>query len=336
MSKWRGKHGPFLIAEIGGNHEGNFEYAKELTRLALETEVDAVKFQVYYADSLVNPMEDAQRHQHFKRFELSPEKHIELAKMVISGGKYYLASVWDISALQWIDPYLEMYKIGSGDLTSLPIIREFALRGKPIILSTGLSTLDEVLHTVQYIQSVNSIYNSRENLALLQCTSMYPIPCSDANLRVMNTFRKKTDLTIGYSDHTETTKALGIAVAMGAEILEFHFTDNKDGKTFRDHKVSLTPLDIKELVSEIELIREIQGDGVKRPLTSEIKADHIRSFRRGTFPNRDISEGEIISAKDLVHLRPCHGLDPRQMNDVIGMKSPGMTRFSIINQITKA
>ena len=141
---FKGKFGPLLIAEIGGNHEGDFSYAKKLVKLALDTEVDVIKLQIYYPDTLVNKIIDPDRYNHFKKFTLTKNQHIELAEMCISNGKKYLASVWDISAFNWINNYSDFYKLGSGDLTALPLIDEIINKNKPIILSTGLSDFNEI------------------------------------------------------------------------------------------------------------------------------------------------------------------------------------------------
>ena len=184
---WKGKNGPLLIAEIGGNHEGNFNYAKKMTKLAISSGVDAVKFQLYKGSSLVSPIESIDRFKHFNKFELSKKHHIELAKICKKSGVDYLASVWDLEMLSWIDTYLKYYKIGSGDLTAYPIIENLAKTGKPIILSTGLSHLKEIKSTIKFIQKHNKIYKKKTNLAVLQCTSSYPtsdeeVHCKTARL----------------------------------------------------------------------------------------------------------------------------------------------------------
>lgn len=322
MSTWNGRHGPLLIAEIGGNHEGNFDLARRYTELAIGTEADAVKFQIYTADSIVNPSESPDRHAHFKKFELLPEQHIELAKMCRDAGKLYMASVWDLTAFEWIDEYLSIYKIGSGDMTAYPFLREHARRRKPMVVSTGLSSHQEVLDMVGYLQGLDEYYRDPEHLALLQCTSMYPIPNSDANLRVMQSLREATGLAVGYSDHTEGSRALVLAAALGADVLEFHFTDSREGKVFRDHKVSLTPSEVADLVAQIEMDRELLGDGIKQLLPSEVENDHPRTFRRALYPARDLKKGEIVTADDLVCRRPNHGLDPRDEALVIGKPAP--------------
>lgn len=311
---WNGKFGPLLIAEIGGNHEGNFQTAQELVLQAIATGVDYIKFQLYRGDTLVNPVESPERNQHFKKFELTRDQHIELARTCSNSGIGYLASVWDLEMLEWIDPYLTIYKIGSGDLTAWPMLRALARRGKPIILSTGLATLDEVMQAVAQIQSVDSRYASPEWLCLLQCTSMYPIAESEANLRVLEILRQATGVSVGYSDHTESGLALRVAAAMGAEVLEFHFTNSREGKAFRDHKVSLTPEEVIALQNDLQRIRTVQGSNVKVPQHSEIEHGHVASFRRGVYLKRYVAKGEHIRAEDIITLRPCHGMDARDVD----------------------
>lgn len=317
---FEGKHGPLLIAEIGGNHEGNFEYAKQLTQLAIGTDVDFIKFQLYYGDSLVNKYVSEQRNRHFKKFELTKEQHIELAEMVIASGKKYLASVWSADILDWIDPYSEMYKIGSGDLNAYPLIELIAKKSKPIILSTGLSSEAEVMDVVDFIRQTNPYYKE-DHLAVLQCTSMYPIDYADAHLEVMNTLKEKTNTVVGYSDHTIGHKTLAYAVAMGAQILEFHFTDNPVGKEFRDHKVSLTPSGVQELIDEIGFIKKIKGVPTKQPTKIETDNVHEISFRRAIYPKRKIEKGETITEDHLVILRPLMGIDAREYKLLIGKKA---------------
>ncbi len=315
MSIWKGKHGPLLIAEIGGNHEGDFEYAKRLTELAIEADVDYIKFQIYTGDTLVNPVENPVRNSHFKKFELSREKYRELALMCQEAEIGFMASVWHPEFAEWIDEYSDIYKIGSGDFTALPVIKAFMELKKPLILSSGLSSIEEVQEVVEFVQS-DPLYQSREMLALLQCTSMYPIPFSEAHLGVMDSYRSLFDIPIGYSDHTEGMKALEIAVARGAEILEFHFTDSREGKSFRDHKVSLTYTEVHELIDRIQDVKDLIGSGPKRAL--EVEGDHVRTFRRAVYPSKDIMAGSTITADDLVCLRPNHGIDARDYYKLIG------------------
>ncbi|MGE8136138.1 N-acetylneuraminate synthase family protein [Novosphingobium subterraneum] len=317
-SPWRGAAGPMLIAEIGGNHEGDFEAAKALAQAAIGSGADVVKFQIYTGAALVSPDESPDRHAHFKRFELTSDQHIALAEMCRTAGVSYVSSVWDLESLEWIDPYLDFYKIGSGDLTAWPLLREFARRGKPILLSTGLATLDEILQTVAFIQSVDDRYRQPEWLCLMQCTSMYPIPDGDANLCVMDTLRAMTGLSVGYSDHTTGLMALRAATAMGAEVLEFHFTLGREGQTFRDHLVSLTADEVRALKDDIAQITALRGRATKVPQPSEVSTGHTTSFRRAAYPRRPVAAGATITADDLCVLRPAHGTDARDFDQIVG------------------
>lgn len=315
---WHGVSGPLLIAEIGGNHEGNFSQAKRLTELAIASGVDCVKFQIYTGATLVSPVESPDRHRHFQKFELTREQHIHLAEMCRNAGVAYAASVWDLQSLDWIDEYLTFYKVGSGDLTAWPLLEELARRGKPILLSTGLSTLDEILQTVRLLQRINRAYINPEMLCILQCTSMYPIPDQDANLTVMDTLRSSTRVSVGYSDHTTGIDALLVAASMGANVLEFHFTDSRENKEFRDHKVSLVPSEVRHLRNRIQLIVTLRGSEVKLPQASEQANNHEISFRRSVYLNKVIEAGDLISADDLVYLRPAVGTDARDAVLVVG------------------
>ena len=320
MNVFDGRHGPWLLAEIGGNHEGDFESALYLTDTAIEAGADAVKFQIYYGDTLVSGAESPQRNAHFKRFELTPNQHIELAERVLAAGRAYVASVWDLDAFAWIAPLLSACKIGSGDLTATPFLRAAAATGKPLLLSTGLSDMAEVSWAVEFIRRYNPIYRYAGELALLQCTSMYPIADSDANLSVMHEL-SKLNVTVGYSDHTIGTRALTVAAAMGAEILEFHFTDRKDGRTFRDHQLSLDSADLKQLSLALDEIRVLKGEPEKKPLDIEIDNDHPASFRRAVYPSRDIPAGERFDEHNLCVLRPNHGIDARDYDVLMGRRA---------------
>lgn len=319
LKNWQGKHGPLLIAEIGGNHEGDFDYAKRLTQLAIESDVDFIKFQLYSGDSLVSKVENPIRNKHFKKFELSQAQYIELAEMCEAAGKKFMASVWNPAYFEWIDKHQPIYKIGSGDMTAYPVLKATAKLKKPIILSTGLSSLDEVLDTVRYIQSIDDIYKNPAYLSILQCTAMYPIPFEDANLSVMKVYKDITGLPVGYSDHTEGAKALEIAVAMGAQILEFHFTDSREGKVFRDHKVSLTKAEVLDLIEKIKDIQKLQGNNIKVALP--VEGEHPITFRRAVYPKFDLAEGTILTADNLDVLRPNHGIDARDYDKLIGKKT---------------
>lgn len=315
---WQGRHGPLLIAEIGGNHEGDFDAALRLLDLAVASGADYVKFQLYTGDSLVSPVESPDRHRHFQRFELAPDQHIALARRCAEAGVGYMASVWNVAMLDWIDDYLPVYKIGSGDLTAYPLLRAFAERGKPIILSTGLSTLEDVAGAVDCLQAANPVYHRADRLALLQCTSSYPTPAADVHLRAMDSLRDHFGVAVGYSHHTPGVLALLLAAARGAEVLEFHFTDTREARSFRDHAISLTADEVRAFCEQLGVVATLLGAAEKRPQPSEIDSGHVASFRRGVYARRDIAAGEIIQAADLVCLRPNHGLDAREFDALVG------------------
>jgi N,N'-diacetyllegionaminate synthase len=320
MTIFGGQHGPWLIAEIGGNHEGDFDSAKRLIDLAVEAGADAVKFQIYYGDTLVSGCESPDRNAHFKRFELEPRQHLALAERVLDAGRAYVASVWDLNAFNWINPVISAYKIGSGDLTALPFLRAAAITGKPLILSTGLSEMTEVCAAVAFIRSSYPAYCDRSSLAVLQCTSMYPIADTDTHLSVMNSLAE-LQVTAGYSDHTIGWRALALAAAMGAEVLEFHFTDQKHNRSFRDHQLSLDSSDVLDLIQNLHEIRAFMGTAIKTPLQIEVDNDHVRTFRRAVYPSRDIAQGEVLGERNLCVLRPNHGIDAREYYHLMGRRA---------------
>ena len=321
QSKWYKNDMPYLIAEIGGNHEGDFDYAMSLVDLAVEAKVDCIKFQIYSGNKLVNAIESPLRNAHFKRFELSMSQHKSIAQKCIDNGIDYLSSVWDLEALDEIDKYLPFYKVGSGDMTNWIFLRELAARAKPIILSTGLSTLDEVCNTVRFLINENSIYGSSNFLCVMQCTSMYPIDDDEANLACLSVYDNEFDATLGYSDHTRDTYALEIATAMGARVLEFHFTDSRENRSFRDHSVSLLKQEVLDLKSKLGRIQKLKGDGNKKPMPSEVSEEHVTSFRRGIYCGSQIKSGDIITEEHLHFLRPNEGVDARDFNILIGAEA---------------
>ena len=310
-----------FIAEVGGNHEGNFDYAKRLLDLALDSGADFVKLQLYSASGLVSPTEDPNRHEHFKKFELTKEQYIELANHCNSRKPgSFMASVWQESMFDWYNELTTIHKIGSGDLTNHPLIKKMVLTKKPIILSTGLSTLNQIEQTVSFIKSIDKSYISEKKLAILQCTSSYPTPENEVNLNSMNTIKQTLSLPVGYSDHTEDELAVETAVAMGAEIIEKHFTDVREGKIFRDHKVSITCDELKKLLIKLKRIKNLQGNHVKLPTKSEIDQKHTISFRKSVYANKDLNAGVILTEEDVTTLRPFTGICASNFYMTIGKR----------------
>jgi len=309
-----------LIAEIGGNHEGDFGLAKEMLYSCLETEVDTVKFQIYTGDTLVNKNISKVRNQHFKKFELSIDNYLELAEITTSNGKEFNASIWDISLFNEFYKYLNFFKIGSGDFTNIHLIKQLSEHKKPFYLSTGLCDFEEVKKIVNYVKSLNDYYQNFNSICLMQCTSMYPIPKKDANLSVLSSY-KNLNVDIGYSDHTEDNDALVFAYAVGAKKLEFHYTLNKlKNNKFRDHKVSLTQEDVLSLIDRLNIIDVLLGTSEKKPTGIEIDSGHVNSFRRGTFLNKNLKKDEIITINDICFLRPNVGISSLDYQKILGKK----------------
>ncbi|MHC4310588.1 MAG: N-acetylneuraminate synthase family protein, partial [Planctomycetota bacterium] len=201
------------------------------------------------------------------------------------------------------------------------LIRRMVETKKPVILSTGLADLQKVLDAVSFVESLDECYITEKKLALLQCTAMYPIPDKDAHLNVMATLREKTGLPTGYSDHTVGMDAVEVAACMGAEIIEMHFTDSREGKAFRDHKVSATRDELRTFIERIKKIKNLQGNCDKHLTETERRAGHEISFRRAVYPASDIKAGTVIKEEDLVTLRPLSGIGAEDFYKVVGKKA---------------
>jgi N-acetylneuraminate synthase/N,N'-diacetyllegionaminate synthase len=313
-----GSNGPLLIAEIGGNHQGDFEYANKLIDLAIDTDVDCIKLQIYSPDLIVNPIVDPDRNQHFSKFSLEESQYKILLSKIRNAGKIAMASIWSIEELRIYRDFIDMIKIGSGDFSDRLILKEISKYGKPLIISSGLTDEDEVKCVINQLLNMD-VY--KKNLCLLQCTSMYPIPQIEANLNVLYKYRSLfPDISIGYSDHTITNDALLKSVSMGAEVLEFHFTDDKFNRRFRDHCVSLEQSDIHELIKKIRIDYTLGGVKEKQYTASELSSGHIESFKKGLYPKYNLEVGHILKEKDLISLRPDIGYSASRLDEIVGKK----------------
>ena len=310
---------PYLIAEIGGNHEGDLDTAKMLVDKAARAGVDCIKFQVYSPKSLVNKELDPDRYKHFARFTLDIREHIELAVLCKEYGVHYSASIWDLESYSELDEYIDFYKIGSGDLTYLQSIDQCCVRGKPLALSTGIADYSQVNMIHSYIVDRYHKYREREMLCIMQCTSLYPTHDDEVNLNVLDTY-KALGTSIGYSDHTTSSTALIAAYCKGANILEFHFTDKDIESDFRDHKVSLDYHDVVRLRETLNRVLVLSGDSQKSVVQRERDEGHDISFRRGLFPSRDMLAGEVFSVQDLIALRPEAGTPALEIWNVVGKR----------------
>ncbi|MEZ4752931.1 MAG: N-acetylneuraminate synthase family protein [Bdellovibrionota bacterium] len=309
----------FIIAEIGGNHEGDFEYAKKLLRDAAETGAQAVKFQIYKGDTIVSKVEGADRNKHFKKFELSHQQYEELAKLANESGLQFMASLWDSEAIDKFDPLIDIHKVGSGDFTNYPLLKKLALTDKPLILATAMSNLDEIRETVAFIDSINPKLREEHKLCLMQCVAMYGEPEDrHAQLGAIKVLQEGfPDIHIGYSDHTLGTYACELAIGMGARVIEVHFTDDKT-REFRDHHLSITKEEMKDLVAKSKKIATLFGSVEKVPVAAIETVERVQQFRRAVYPAHDIKAGTILTEEMLTTLRPNKGIDARKYYDLIG------------------
>jgi N,N'-diacetyllegionaminate synthase len=315
----------FVIAEAGVNHNGDINIAKKLIDTAVDAGVDAVKFQTYKTENLVTNYahmaeyqknnigkEDSQFNM-LKKLELSFHDFIELKNYCDSKDIIFMSTPFDFESADFLNEIgVEAFKISSSDLTNIPLLMHIAEFKKPIILSSGMSNLSDIEDAVSAIN-----YNN-ENIAVLHCTSNYPADIDSVNLNAVDTIRDAFKVTTGYSDHTEGITIALAAVARGAAILEKHFTldKNMDGP---DHKASLEPYELKNMINNIRLIERALGDGIKKCKPSE--KDTVKAARKSIVAGRNIKAGEIIKFEDLNYKRPGTGIMPKFYNDIIGKKA---------------
>lgn len=312
---------PFIIAEIGGNHEGNFARAKKLLKLAAKTGADAVKFQIYRGETLVSPIESPERYQHFKKFELKDSQWLELIRLAKKLRVKFMASIWDLEKISKFDKYLQIYKVGSGDLTAWPILEIIAKKNKPIFFSTAMANLREIKETVNFLKKVNPRLIKEKKLVLLHCVAMYGDPRDEyANLLSIKVLQNEfPELYIGYSDHTKGIFACQLALAMGAKVIEKHFTDDKT-REFRDHHLSADFAEMKELVESARKIQNLLGEYKKEPILPIESEQRIKEFRRGIYAKTELLPGTILTRKNLIILRPEAGISAKDFYKILGKK----------------
>ena len=308
-----------FIAEIGGNHQGDERRILSLTEDAIANGVKILKYQIYTGESLVSDKYDADRVTHFKSFTLANSVYQKVIDLCLEADVEFMASIWSKSLLDEFDPFIKRYKIGSGDLTNYPLIKFMAERGKPIILSTGLSEIEEVDSAVEYIRSINDIYLQPHYLSILQCTSVYPCPLKEVNLSVIDEYKRRYNSFIGYSHHTIQYSPIYAAISMGVDVIEFHYTDTKHDNYFRDHLISVDASEYKKIVAFYEETVIFRGEPNKRATEQEIVTGHIKSFRRSLFYKHDFAEGHCLTEGDFESLRPAVGISSRYINEVIGI-----------------
>lgn len=319
-----------IIAEAGVNHNGSIELAKQLVDNAVEAGVDYIKFQTFKASKLVTKAAKQAEYQQknigrggdsqyqmLKKLELSPENHEVLIAYCKEKGINFFSTAFDFDSIEYLHSLdLGLWKVPSGEVTNYPFLKRVATYNEKTILSTGMCEMSDVRAAVEALYK-NGL--SKENLILLHCNTEYPTPFEDVNLKAMDALRKEFGVEVGYSDHTKGIEVPIAAVALGATVIEKHFTldRNMEGP---DHKASLEPDELKTMVSAIRNIEEaIVGDGTKHMSESERK--NIAIARKSIVAARDIKKGELFSEENLTVKRPGTGISPMRWEDVIGTKA---------------
>jgi N,N'-diacetyllegionaminate synthase len=308
----------FIVAEVGNNHEGSAAVAADLVREAAKTGVDAVKFQTFRTEEFISPRQE-ERFARMKRFELTEEEFTELAALARSCGLFFMSTPLDHSSARFLGGIVDIMKVASGDITHLPLIRESARQGLPMVISTGNATLPEIDLALDVAQSARPKDAAEAEIALLHCVSAYPTPMEEANLAAMATLRQRYQCPIGYSDHTSGIAVAVLAVAAGARIIEKHFTLDNNYSAFRDHQLSADPAAMTELVTEIRQAEVVMGSGVKSPRACE-SASRVE-IRRSIAIGKHVSAGTVLTEEHLVWLRPGDGLQPGDEASVLGRKA---------------
>lgn len=310
----------FIIAEAGVNHNGSIELAKKLINIASECGCDAVKFQTFKSENLVSKIAQKADYQKnntdssenqlemLKKIELSQNDFIELQKYCEDKNILFLSTPFDIESIDFLASLnIPIFKIPSGEINNLPYLRKIATFKKDIILSTGMSTIEEIAQAVSVLDGCK--------ISLLHCTTEYPCPYCDVNLKAIQTLKDRFNLEVGYSDHSEGIEVAIAAVAMGASIIEKHFTLDKNMQG-PDHKASLEPSELKEMVQCIRNIEQALGTGEKIPSASEVK--NVKIARKSIVAKTDIKMGDILNEENLTVKRPGTGISPMQWDKIIG------------------
>lgn len=318
-----------IIAEAGVNHNGDLAQAKKLVDVAAEAGADLVKFQTFSADRLVTAharkaeyqtkTTDVGQSQHamIRQLELTREMHeVLIAHCRLRGIQFFSTGFDPESVDLLVQLGLDRFKIASGEITNLPLLRHVGCYGKPVILSTGMATLSEILAALEVLERAGT---RRERITVLHCNTEYPTPMADVNLRAMIAIRDALGVAVGYSDHTSGIEVAIAAVALGAVVIEKHFTLDRN-LPGPDQKASLEPGELKAMVTAIRNIEQALGDGTKRPSASEAKNKPI--VRKSLVAARMIRAGEAFSESNLTVKRPGTGLSPMCWDDVLGRKAP--------------
>lgn len=315
-----------IIAEAGVNHNGSLELAKKLALKAKEAGADIVKYQTVDLDSLVsksakmadyqkeNTGKDESQKDMLSRILLSYKDFAELNEYCKEIGIHFLSTPFDLRSVAFLQELgCDIWKIPSGEITNYPYLKVIAQTGKPIILSTGMSTEQEIRDCLKVLTT-----NGSSNITLLHCTTQYPTPFEDVNLKAMETLKNEFGYDVGYSDHTSGIEVPVAAVALGATVIEKHFTLSRDMEG-PDHKASLEPNELKKMVDSIRNIEKAMGTGKKEPAKSELS--NIAVARKSIVATTAIKEGEVFSEENITTKRPGTGISPMRWNEIIGKKA---------------
>lgn len=312
-----------IIAEAGVNHNGDVSLAKKMVETAAESGADIVKFQTFIPELSITkkaPKADYQKEttgtsetqlEMVRKLFLTNDEHLELVEHTRKHNIIFLSSPFDLVSIAFLDTLkLPYWKIPSGEITNLPYMISIARTGKPIILSTGMCTMPEIASALDILRD-----NGAGEITVLHCNTGYPTPFEDANLRAMLTIRDKLGINVGYSDHTPGIEASIAAAAMGASIIEKHFTLDKTMEG-PDHKASVEPDELKAMIKAIRNVEIAMGTGEKKPSQSELK--NIDIARKSIVAARRIRKGELIGEDSITVKRPGNGISPMRWFEVLG------------------
>jgi N-acetylneuraminate synthase/N,N'-diacetyllegionaminate synthase len=306
-----------VVAEAGVNHEGSAAAAVKLVKLAKEAGADAIKFQTYTPSRLVSSTR-ADSLARVSKFRLDEQGH----EQVIAEGKRVgipvFSSAISDDVVLFLAEHFQAIKIASGDVDFEPVIRAAAGQGKPVLLSTGNATIEDVDRAVGWVRDEIGDLPLHERLVLLQCTSSYPAPIEEANVAAIPMLRERYRVPVGFSNHVMGVEACLAAVALGACLLEVHFTDEKEGRTFRDHQLSMTVPELRALIEMAPLIRSALGKAEKTIQPSE--RGHSLDIRKGLVAARPMAEGEVLKDDDIMYARPATFFRSSQRRELVGRR----------------
>ena len=307
-----------IIAEIGVNHEGSVKSAINLISLAHENGADAVKFQSYTPERFI-ASNDKERMKRVKKFHLSESDHLKLIAHANNIGIPFFSTAVTEDWIPFLNKNTKVIKIASGDITFEPTIRSAAKTGKSVILSTGGANMQEIRKAIDWFKESAESIDIKDKLILMHCISVYPAPLEDANLNSIKFLQDQTGLNVGYSNHVKGILAPIVSIALGANLIEVHFTDSRDNKIFHDHHLSLIPEELKELSMSAASIKKSLGSYHK--VCSVLEKNNLLALRKGIIAARNIKKGKIIEKDDLMYARPSNDIDSSKIMTLLEKKS---------------